>query len=62
MGVLAKEEGSGVSLRKEEGQESPAENPAVCVVLKEGRGIGDPEYDKRDRDVLKRVECHEEWK
>jgi hypothetical protein len=39
--------------------EKGRERPAVCVVLKEGRGIGVPEYGKRDRDVLKRVECHE---
>jgi hypothetical protein len=42
-------------LRKEEGQESPAEKSADCVVLKEGRGIGVPEYWKRGRDVLKGV-------
>jgi hypothetical protein len=42
----------------EEGLECPSERPAVCVVLKEGRGIGDPEYGERDRDVLKRVESH----
>jgi hypothetical protein len=45
-----------------EGQESPAERPAVCVVLKEGRGIWVPEYGKRGRDVLKGLECHEGWK
>ncbi len=44
-----------------EGQESPAERPAVCVVLKEGRGIGVPEYGKRGRNVLKGVESYERY-
>jgi hypothetical protein len=58
---VRKEEGRRIVRVLVEGQESPAERPAVCVVLKEGRGIGVPEYGKRGRNVLKGVESYERY-